>query len=100
MLEDIPNDTRHHKIKTKPKFPLEWRLTEERKKELEAYREKVELLEAKKQEQGLLADGAAAVSTGADPAQVQAGVEALEELMHIPANLPIPGGRKKKKVRR
>lgn len=38
MFEDVPLDNRHWKVKSRPKFPEEWRLTEERKKELEAYR--------------------------------------------------------------
>lgn len=38
MFEDIPLDNRHWKVKSRPKFPEEWRLTEERKKELEAFR--------------------------------------------------------------
>ncbi|OAA53386.1 37S ribosomal protein [Niveomyces insectorum RCEF 264] len=37
-FQDIPLDTRHHVFKHKPKFPREWRMTEERKKELQSIR--------------------------------------------------------------
>ncbi|KAK6841809.1 hypothetical protein PG995_000894 [Apiospora arundinis] len=57
MFEDIPLDTRHHQIKVRPKFPKEWRLTEERMQQLEAARQKSLLLDQHKEETGLLVDG-------------------------------------------
>ncbi|KAI0399805.1 mitochondrial ribosomal subunit protein-domain-containing protein [Xylaria palmicola] len=57
MFEDIPLDTRHHTFKTKPKFPKEWRMTEERRKFIEDTREKALLLDQTKAEQGTLVDG-------------------------------------------
>ncbi|KAL7801203.1 mitochondrial ribosomal subunit domain-containing protein [Trichoderma afarasin] len=54
---DIPLDLRHHKIEPKPRFPKEWRLTEERKKELAEYRQKAAIADAKKAEEGLLVEG-------------------------------------------
>jgi small subunit ribosomal protein S35 len=43
---DVPLDLRHHKPKTKLQFPESWKLTEERKKQIEARR-----AERKRQEQ-------------------------------------------------
>ncbi|KAI0851344.1 mitochondrial ribosomal protein [Daldinia vernicosa] len=57
MFEDIPLDTRHHPIKIKPKFPREWRMTEERMKFLEETRQKSLLLDQTKEEAGALIDG-------------------------------------------
>lgn len=56
-FEDVPLDTRHHPIKVKPKFPIAWRMTEERKALLETEREQTRLLEEKKVEQGAIIDG-------------------------------------------
>ena len=57
MFEDIPLDTRHHKIKEQIKFPKEWRMTEERQKELGARRKEALLLDEKKRTEGALVDG-------------------------------------------
>ncbi|TPX15841.1 uncharacterized protein E0L32_000175 [Thyridium curvatum] len=54
---DIPLDTRHHQFKNKPKFPKEWRMTEERKKELQAIRAQGFLADQKKEAEGGLIDG-------------------------------------------
>jgi small subunit ribosomal protein S35 len=63
MFEDVPLDTRHHKFKVKPRFPVEWRMTEERRQELEDTREKSRLLDEQKAGQGLLMDGAERIET-------------------------------------
>ncbi|KAK3937907.1 mitochondrial ribosomal subunit protein-domain-containing protein [Diplogelasinospora grovesii] len=57
MFEDVPLDTRHHTFKAKPKFPVEWRMTEERKKELENLRRQALLLDQAKQKEGTLISG-------------------------------------------
>ncbi|KAK0708384.1 mitochondrial ribosomal subunit protein-domain-containing protein [Lasiosphaeris hirsuta] len=57
MFEDIPLDTRHHTFKRKPKFPVEWRMSEERRAELEAQRKKAFLLDESKRMNGTLIDG-------------------------------------------
>ncbi|KAI1812932.1 mitochondrial ribosomal subunit protein-domain-containing protein [Poronia punctata] len=57
MFEDVPLDTRHHTFQTKPKFPKEWRMTEERRKEIEDTRQKLLLLDEVKQQEGKLVDG-------------------------------------------
>ncbi|KAF3807590.1 37S ribosomal protein S24 [Colletotrichum gloeosporioides] len=56
-FEDVPLDTRHHQFKEKPRFPVEWRMTEERRKELAAFRQQGEKADAAKVEEGLLVDG-------------------------------------------
>ncbi|RYP90703.1 hypothetical protein DL770_003168 [Monosporascus sp. CRB-9-2] len=61
MFEDIPLDTRHHTFKTKPKFPTEWRMTEERRRVIEEARQKSLLLDKAKEEQGALVDGPARI---------------------------------------
>jgi len=57
-FEDIPLDTRHHEFKVKPKFPKEWRLTPERKQQLEAIRQQALLTDELKKREGTLIDGA------------------------------------------
>ncbi|KAI1113006.1 mitochondrial ribosomal subunit protein-domain-containing protein [Nemania sp. NC0429] len=57
MFEDVPLDTRHHTFKVKPKFPKEWRMTEERRQFLEDARQKALLLDQAKEEAGTLVDG-------------------------------------------
>ncbi|KAL7896495.1 mitochondrial ribosomal subunit domain-containing protein [Trichoderma sp. SZMC 28014] len=54
---DVPLDLRHHKFEPKPQFPKEWRLTEERKKELAEHRHQAAIADAKRAEEGLLVDG-------------------------------------------
>lgn len=56
-FEDIPLDLRHHTIKQKPKFPKEWRLTEERRLQLEEHRREIAAGELARAEQGLLVSG-------------------------------------------
>jgi small subunit ribosomal protein S35 len=62
MFEDVPLDTRHHTFKVKPKFPKEWRMTEERRKFLEDTRQKALLLDQTKEEEGTLIDGKAKIT--------------------------------------
>lgn len=61
MFEDIPLYTGHHTFKVKPKFPKEWRMTEERRKYIDEAREKALLTDKEKEEQGLLVDGPARI---------------------------------------
>ncbi|KAF2965669.1 hypothetical protein GQX73_g7871 [Xylaria multiplex] len=67
MFEDVPLDTRHHTFKVKPKFPKEWRMTEERRKFLEDTREKILLLDQKKEEEGTLISGAEKIEAFFNP---------------------------------
>ncbi|KAH8902658.1 mitochondrial ribosomal protein [Coniochaeta sp. PMI_546] len=57
-FEDVPLDTRHHEFKVKPHFPKEWRLTPERKQQLEAMRKQALLTDELKKREGTLIDGA------------------------------------------
>lgn len=57
MFEDVPLDTRHHQIKVRPKFPKEWRLTEERMQQLDEARQQSLLLDQAKEQGGQLVDG-------------------------------------------
>ena len=78
-FEDIPLDTRHHKFKYKPKFPREWRMTEERRKELQAVRAQSFLLDQKKVAEGTLVDGTQRVAAAlAAPAQVSVNNKVAE----------------------
>ncbi|KAJ4396491.1 37S ribosomal protein S24, mitochondrial [Gnomoniopsis smithogilvyi] len=56
-FEDVPLDLRHHKFKAKPKFPKEWRMSEERMQEIVSYRKETKRLEQAKQAEGKLIDG-------------------------------------------
>ncbi|KAM4065627.1 mitochondrial ribosomal subunit protein [Hirsutella rhossiliensis] len=56
-FEDVPLDLRHHPIKKQPKFPKEWRLTEERRLQLEEHRRGIAGAESARAEQGLLVSG-------------------------------------------
>jgi small subunit ribosomal protein S35 len=69
MFEDIPLDTRHHTFKQQYRFPKEWRLTEERKKELGARRKEALLLDEKKRAEGSLIDGMQAIQQALIQAQ-------------------------------
>ncbi|KAK5987117.1 Mitochondrial ribosomal small subunit protein 24 [Cladobotryum mycophilum] len=54
---DVPLDLRHHEVKVKPRFPKEWRMTEERRKELDEYRTHAAIGDIQRAEGGLLVDG-------------------------------------------
>jgi small subunit ribosomal protein S35 len=56
-FEDVPFDFRHFRPKVRHEFPKEWVLTEERKRYLEASREKMKQLDTEKLENGELVDG-------------------------------------------
>ncbi|KAL1835306.1 hypothetical protein VTJ49DRAFT_7071 [Mycothermus thermophilus] len=83
MFEDIPLDTRHHTFKKQIKFPKEWYLTEERKQQLLERRKQALLLdEAKRNSEGGLVDGRAAIE--------QALLNAPKVEQMVP---PLPNGR-------
>lgn len=56
-FEDIPLDVRHHQSRPKPRFPKEWRMSDERRIELAEYRQQAAISDAQKAEGGLLVDG-------------------------------------------
>ena len=57
MFEDVPCDFRHHKYKPKKEFPEAWKMTPERKQQLETSRQQNLLAERAKEEQGQITDG-------------------------------------------
>ena len=75
MFEDIPTDFRHVKEKKKYRFPEEWLVTEERKKELEERRRAREVEEEGRRK--IEAGGAGAIVSG---------IEAIEEGRKIDVN--------------
>ncbi|KAK3305343.1 mitochondrial ribosomal subunit protein-domain-containing protein [Chaetomium strumarium] len=81
MFEDIPLDLRHHKVKPQVKFPKEWYLTEQRKKELEARRQQALLLDEQKRTEGTLVDG------------VQTIQQALLTMKAVEETVPVLRGR-------
>lgn len=60
-FEDVPLDLRHRRVKKKYKFPMEWRMTEERRKELERKRKQALLSEGRRVELGSIVSGVAAI---------------------------------------
>ncbi|KAI0417146.1 mitochondrial ribosomal subunit protein-domain-containing protein [Xylaria grammica] len=84
MFEDVPLDTRHHTFKVKPKFPKEWRMTEERRKFLEETRQQILLLEQQKEEEGTLIDGVEKINNFFNPPL---------STPSTPSTLSAPGGR-------
>ncbi|KAI5860146.1 mitochondrial ribosomal subunit protein-domain-containing protein [Durotheca rogersii] len=56
-FEDVPLDTRHHRFKIKPKFPREWRMSDERRRFLADTRQQSLLLDERKEAEGTLIDG-------------------------------------------
>ncbi|KAL8654057.1 MAG: hypothetical protein Q9226_003582 [Calogaya cf. arnoldii] len=58
MFEDVPLDFRHHKPKPRFEFPDQWKLTEERRAQLEENRRQRELREKEREDAGRLVDGA------------------------------------------
>ncbi|KAJ6440405.1 37S ribosomal protein Rsm24 [Purpureocillium lavendulum] len=60
-FEDVPLDLRHHETKAKPRFPAEWRLTGERRLQLDEHRQRAALEDMKRAEGGLLVDGKKAI---------------------------------------
>ncbi len=61
--EDVPLDFRHHKYKAKLEFPEAWKLTPERKRQLEAERQQKRLAEELREALGQLPDGVSAIET-------------------------------------
>ncbi|KAF7554190.1 hypothetical protein G7046_g6880 [Stylonectria norvegica] len=55
---DVPLDVRHHTFSHKPRFPKNWRLTDERRLELAEIRQRAAVEDVRRAEAGLLVDGA------------------------------------------
>ena len=61
MYEDVPYDFRHHKFKRRLEFPQAWKMTAERKAELEKEIERKALEEGRREAAGQIPDGAAII---------------------------------------
>ncbi|GKT50955.1 37S ribosomal protein S24, mitochondrial [Colletotrichum spaethianum] len=94
-FQDIPLDTRHHAFKNKPKFPKEWRMTEERRQQLDAFRLRALEIDAGKQESGHVVDGTEKIEQALATAEEQAG-EKVAQLVGARGR----GAGKQKAVRR
>jgi small subunit ribosomal protein S35 len=92
MFEDVPVDTRHHAFTTKPKFPKEWRLTDERRKELEDTRRQSFLLDEGKREKSTLVDGAKIIDKALEELSMKETVAELANLRK-PRGNRLPGRR-------
>jgi small subunit ribosomal protein S35 len=61
MFQDVPLDFRHHKFRRKITFPETWKLTPEKKKELDMEREQKSLSERERELRGQVVDGGEAI---------------------------------------
>ena len=84
-FEDIPLDLRHHTFKVKPKFPKEWRLSEERVAELAKHRRQAALADKIKQEEGTLVDG---IQTIQRAIATRKPKEELPQMVGVPRKAP------------
>ncbi|KAL8854083.1 MAG: hypothetical protein Q9221_001206 [Calogaya cf. arnoldii] len=89
MFEDVPLDFRHHKAKPKFEFPEQWKLTEERRAQLEENRRQRELREKEREDAGRLVDGAKVLE------QV---MEAMTLKAPIAAKVEAPKGKSRQKL--
>ena len=71
MFEDIPLDLRHRPIQKKLKFPLEWRLTPERKDALVEARTQAYLIDQAKTADGTIVDGKHMIESALPPVKVE-----------------------------
>ncbi|KAI1179259.1 mitochondrial ribosomal subunit protein-domain-containing protein [Nemania sp. FL0916] len=86
MFEDIPLDTRHHTFKVKPRFPKEWRMTDERRKSIDDARLEAKALDQKKEKLGALVDGQQKIEMFFYPNRFKARVRAAQpEMAHVRA---------------
>ncbi|KAI2473204.1 mitochondrial ribosomal protein [Annulohypoxylon bovei var. microspora] len=97
MFEDIPLDTRHHTFKIKPKFPREWRMSDERRKFIEDTRQKSLLLDQTKEEAGSLINGKETI----EQSFIEQPVEVTSrEYMKARLNKPLVRGRQPQPTQR
>ncbi|KAI1140461.1 mitochondrial ribosomal protein [Hypoxylon sp. FL0543] len=97
MFEDIPLDTRHHAFKAKPKFPREWRMSEERRKFLDDTRQKSLLLDQKKEEAGILINGKEKIEQFFNRPEPEARIP---QFIRAQSSRQLPGSRQQQLPRR
>lgn len=91
-FEDVPLDTRHHKFKKIFTFPEEWKLTEERRAELEARRRTLLLEEGQRVEENRIVSGMAAIE-----AERRLRLKQVEEPVMAEARQPLARGKQGRK---
>ncbi len=96
MFTDIPLDFRHHKAKPKLKFPEQWHMTDDRKRQLEATRQQRYAVQQEKIEQKQQVDGVKLIETMLRSARV---TEESAVLMGAQRGLKDKGKGKKMKPR-
>ncbi|RDA90211.1 hypothetical protein CP533_0476 [Ophiocordyceps camponoti-saundersi (nom. inval.)] len=91
-FEDVPLDLRHKPMPTKPRFPIEWRLTDERRRQLEEQRKATALAEDKRIEEGCLVDGKLALKNFLSrlDAKEELAKKVLEKAGQVDVQFPIP----------
>lgn len=67
-------------MKIKPKFPLEWRMSEERMQQVVAYRDEVRRLEETKKATGKLVDGAQVITKALASRRASQAVPVMVEI--------------------
>ncbi|KAL9603971.1 MAG: hypothetical protein Q9179_001999 [Wetmoreana sp. 5 TL-2023] len=94
MFEDVPLDFRHHDRRVKPKleFPEKWKMTEERKAQLEANWRQRALEEQQRVQAGKLVDGSQIIEKVLETVMVKARPPAAVQA-------PVGKGRLKRPVR-
>ncbi|KAG6000610.1 hypothetical protein E4U21_005283 [Claviceps maximensis] len=90
-FEDVPLDLRHHRVQQKPRFPKEWRMTDERRLELEQHWRAAMTEDRKRADEGLLVDGSKAI----DGYLMQKLVEE-QERQKIEEMVPVAKGKARK----
>ncbi|SMR41652.1 unnamed protein product [Zymoseptoria tritici ST99CH_1E4] len=91
-FEDVPLDVRHHKAKKRFSFPDEWRLTDEKRAQLEDKRRTLLLEEGKRVEESKIVSGLAAIEKAR-----QAKLAKVEEPVMAQARQPVAKGKMGKK---
>ncbi|KAK5164747.1 37S ribosomal protein S24, mitochondrial [Saxophila tyrrhenica] len=88
QFEDVPLDVRHYKPKTKYKYPKEWIMTAQRKKELEGKRRAAMLEDGRRVEEGRLISGIKAIEEAR-----KVSAKAIEEPIMAEARRPMVKGK-------
>ncbi|KYG42631.1 hypothetical protein M433DRAFT_157664 [Acidomyces richmondensis BFW] len=88
-FEDVPLDTRHVKIKRRPRFPEEWLMTEERRVKLEQKRRQALLTEGRRVEEQKLLSGETAI----EEAQKPKSQDKIKQPIMSEARTPLANGK-------
>lgn len=84
-FEDIPLDTRHHRVVKKPRFPEAWRMTDKRRLELNEYRQLQMAQDVEKEKAGQLVIGQRVIEEHLQKKMLEEQEKAkLAELITVP----------------